>query len=179
MKLLGFTGRAGCGKDTAAQFVAREYGYVRYGFADPIKAALEAMFGWPVRNWEDTAHRGWKESTVQELGFSPRVAAQTLGTEWGRSLNPHIWVLLAQQFVNRHSDAPGVVFSDVRFANEAKWIRESGGTVGLIVRTGLVAVKSHVSEFGIPSDYIDTEILNEGTVEQFGRRIRDKLNGKL
>lgn len=51
IKLIGFTGYAGHGKDTAADFTAewlkaRGVYHYRYGLADPLKSTVNKMFGW-------------------------------------------------------------------------------------------------------------------------------------
>ena len=88
MFLIGFTGRAGSGKDTAGQVLVRQLGFKRYAFADPIKKALNAMFGWHMGMWEN---RDWKEGDLPGMCYSPRLLAQTMGTEWGRSIDPEFW----------------------------------------------------------------------------------------
>ena len=81
--LIGLTGRARVGKDTAASFLANDYLLKRYAFAQPIKDAAEAMgFARSVYDNDDM-----KERVIQGLGVSYRRILQTLGTEWGRSLN--------------------------------------------------------------------------------------------
>ena len=46
IKLLGMTGRAGSGKDTAASMLVEELGYETYALASPIKALTNSLFGW-------------------------------------------------------------------------------------------------------------------------------------
>ena len=46
IKLLGMTGPAGAGKDTAASMLVEELGYETYALASPIKAIVNSMFGW-------------------------------------------------------------------------------------------------------------------------------------
>jgi len=42
-RIIGFTGPARSGKDTAAEYVITNFGYKRYSFAMPLKAGLQAM----------------------------------------------------------------------------------------------------------------------------------------
>lgn len=160
LPLVGITGAAGAGKDSLAQGFVRE-GYVRYSFADPIKRALDAMFG-PI---------DWDSRVVKEqwpvpgtAGRTPRYLAQTLGTEWGRELVCHgLWLNLAKWFVCR-SNAP-VVIPDVRFDNEARWIHDEGGMVIRLIRPGNAGTVAHASEHGVSDRHVTHELMNNGTLE--------------
>jgi hypothetical protein len=118
--IIGLAGPAGSGKDTVAEMIQRMYGYKRTAFAHTLKNML-AIAGMPE------PEREFKEALLPGLPFSWRQAAQTLGTEWGRSLDPDLWVKLTMMNMEKH---PGnYVISDVRFENETAAIREKGGTV--------------------------------------------------
>ena len=42
-KLIGLTGPARAGKDSAARVLVNQHGFVRYGLADPIRKMLESI----------------------------------------------------------------------------------------------------------------------------------------
>lgn len=180
-RLIGLTGAAGSGKDTVAQGLA-EMRFVQYALANPIKRALNTIFGWTMEQWEN---REWKEAVIERLGFSPRRAAQTLGTEWGRSLHESLWLALAGDVLKFYDNAMligdkyqrehpeeevvpqyiGMVVSDVRFENEARWVRENGGEIWHIKRPGIASVAAHASEAGVARQHGDVELLNTGTID--------------
>ncbi len=175
IKLLGIAGKAGCGKDTLAKhIVTQNYdehddaGPRIYSFARPIKAALNAMFGW---TWKDWADREWKETVIPWLGHSPRFCAQTLGTEWGRDLiHSDLWVAIANQKLKSLSEFDSLIIPDLRFVNEAEWIKSVGGVTVYINRPGCdgsVGQSGHVSEAGFDESLIDIRIENNGTLEEF------------
>lgn len=168
MRLIGITGAAGAGKDTAAAWFVAEHGARRYSFATPIKEALSVMFGIPAAVFED---RVAKEQPVEWLGRSPRYLAQRLGTEFGRDLvGPDVWVailarrLLAAGFEDPRS--PPVVIPDVRFPNEATFVRKTGVLLHLRRQASadLGADSGHVSEAGITPRAGDVVIDNDGTI---------------
>jgi hypothetical protein len=143
--LIGFTGPAGVGKDEAARQLGLALGnYSRYAFAKPIKDALAAM-GFP-----EPATRAEKEAIIPNLGVSWRHMAQTLGTEWGRnSVRPDLWLWLAKEQYAEHRN---LMVTDVRFENEAAWVREVGGLMVHVYGrettvTGQEA--THASEAGV------------------------------
>lgn len=158
-KIVGFTGDAGAGKDTAASGLI-DAGWQKVSFADPIKEALNAMMGWNMSDWSD---REWKESEDVLLGRSPRYMAQTLGTEWGRdTIHPNIWIALGLQRSHGHP----TVIPDVRFDNEAEAVFDYGGKLIEIVRPDnpFAIEGGHASEAGVDPKYITHTIVNDGDV---------------
>ena len=158
-KIVGFTGAAGAGKDTAASGLI-DAGWQKVSFADPIKEALNAMMGWNMSDWAD---REWKESEHYLVGRSPRYMAQTLGTEWGRdTIHPDIWIALGLE--RCHGKA--TVIPDVRFDNEAKAIHDAGGQLIEIVRPDnpFAITGGHASESGVDRQFITHTIVNDGDV---------------
>lgn len=183
LPLIGFAGKAGVGKDTAAAYLTAQYGFDRYAFASPIKRML-AVLGLPEEAFADHAA---KEAIIPAYGRSYRHMAQTLGTEWGRSVHPDFWLLQAQMryaSLQRQDDSYGFAISDVRFENEAEWIRSEGGRVVHI--TGRETTVSgdaakHVSESGVKMDYLrDCFVRNTGDIAYLGLQldtiVRQELN---
>lgn len=168
--LIGIAGRARSGKDTVASFIIAAVGGYKYSFADPIRSMLVPL-------GVDMDHPYWKsrkEEIIPALGVSPRQMMQTLGTEWGRTLiNPDLWMLLAQQRLLR--SGPGMVISDVRFENEAAWIRKHGGRIIHVVRPDAQAIEQHVSEDGIEVLDSDAQLFNSGTLEELQISVRELL----
>jgi hypothetical protein len=163
--LIGLVGPAGSGKDTVARFLVEHCkNFEQYAFATPIKAALNAMFGWSMGMWED---REWKEAVDPVIGKSPRECAQTLGTEWGRDLiNPELWLNLGiQRATNCRDSGDNLVISDVRFPNEERAIRLSGGVIWHIDRD-VEAVAAHSSEGQIQGMHYDPVIDNNGSMDE-------------
>lgn len=164
--LIGIHGRAWAGKNRLADMMNCH----ALGFADPLYSALSAMFGIPESRLRD---RSRKEEVIPWIGKSPRELLQTLGTEWGRGLvRADIWLRVAEQRLERAMDAgfSRVAFADLRFDNEAEWIRERGGVIVWITRPGGAACREHVSEAGISPHLIDFTVANDGTLDDLRRR---------
>jgi hypothetical protein len=182
--LIGICGAANSGKDTLAEGIAKIDVCVIYHFADPIKNALNAMFGWGPVYWEN---REWKERSIEWLGTSPRVLAQTLGTEWGREIiDQEIWLKIAQQRWKRVAESAmlgkggrlvlgALIIPDVRFPNEAKWIKDEGGILFEVNRPGVEPVAQHASEGADLSPWIDYTILNDGPPSQMISNARELI----
>lgn len=172
--LIGICGDAGSGKDTLANGIAAMDVYFVYNFADPIKSAINAMFGFGPVHWEN---REWKEKPLDWLlgTVSPRVLAQSLGTDWGRNMiDSEIWLKIAQQKFARIDGTArlehgrilglGMIIPDVRFVNEAQWIRDAGGILFKVERPDQeeISESSHASEAGFDPALIDATITNDG-----------------
>lgn len=145
--LIGLCGRAGAGKTTVAEHLASEWSFDHFAFADPLRAMLAALFDDAGVPDAFLTERFLKEQPTT-LGFSYRHLIQTLGTEWGRSLAPDFWLRIAEaKLQEARRQGAHVVISDVRFQNEARWLRERGGVLVCVLRddTGEQA-RDHVSE---------------------------------
>lgn len=165
--LIGLAGRARVGKDTVARYLAAHLTLISYAFADPLKMALAGMFHLTASQIDGAE----KEQPLAWLGKSPRELMQLLGTEWGRDLvHPQLWLLLAEQnlqLLAEHDQAmKGVVIRDVRFDNEADWVRSKGGVILHITRPDAVEVATHTSESGVTHRPGDLSLVNDGTLDQ-------------
>jgi len=157
--LIGLTGAAGAGKDTVGRYLHRDYFFRQIALASPIKGAIDAILGRPG-SWDN---REWKERPLLALGGkSPRYAAQTLGTEWGRTLmGPTFWIdLVEDQIRPALRGGHDVVVTDVRFPQEADMIHRNGGAMWEIIRPGITPVEAHSSEAGLPRGFVDIQVQN-------------------
>jgi hypothetical protein len=160
--IIGIAGRARHGKDTLAGYLVRHHGFHQLAFADPIVDGIIAMLDVPV---EYRTIR--KEEVIPALGFSYRKAAQTLGTEWGRNLiDPDLWVKVMCNRIAEMADVNDrIVISDVRFENEAAWIRSvPDGHLWHVVRPDAPAIdrEHHASEFGVEPAFAEPVLMNHG-----------------
>lgn len=183
MQLIGLTGRAGCGKDTIASFLCEAHGFVQIALADPLRDGLKAMLG--VTD-EQLHRRDLKEAPIDWIGRSPRELLQTLGTEWGREhIAADLWLRVAVRRIDRIKASPpclhvaGIVVSDIRFENEADWLRDLGGQVWHIKGQkrhqldGQTA--THSSEQHIPARAGEPRIYNFGTLDNLYEEVTDTL----
>lgn len=130
VKLIGIHGPLDGGKDTAANYLQAKFPdkFGRYAFAQPIKQACAIIFGFTKEQLED---RVLKEQVDAFWEFSPRKAMQLLGTEYARDmLRKDIWIRRAEMEHKKNLKIHrGTIITDVRFENEAEWIRGLPGAV--------------------------------------------------
>lgn len=172
--VIGIAGPARSGKDTYCELL-REQLYInhvpsaRYAFADPIKEAIKKAF---LLN-ESHVNGALKETPIPALGNkSPRQMLQWFGTEYGRQMiDPDIWLNVAQRFIDKLPRSV-IVIPDVRFENEADWIRERGFLLH-IERADCAGVTAHVSEAGIQREEDEPVILNDGSLDDLAESAKD------
>lgn len=166
LPIIGIAGHARSGKDTVAQFIQEEYRCMAYAFAEPLKAMLRAL------GLAEQDLNGWrKDETNHNFQATPRHMMQTLGTEWGRdSINENIWVIAAAQRIqqmNRAMPDATILITDVRFQNEADFVREHGFLIHVFRPIKRIDGSTHRSEFPLPiREDIDEIIVNDGDLEQ-------------
>jgi hypothetical protein len=170
--LIGLAGKARTGKDTAATYFEQAAGLEPMSFAAPIKQVICDLFNLDGRH----TNGDLKETLIPGIGKSPRQLFQTLGTEWGRDcVHPDVWLHVAgvwlsklrAEYTSQGARFAGAVFSDVRFENEAQWIRNQGGVVIHIRRDLAPVVSEHISEQGVLFEAGDLKVSNHGTLDEF------------
>lgn len=136
--IVGVGGFRGAGKTTVAK-AAGQLGYTSIAFADPIKDALECIFGFDrdMLRGESPEARRQRESPdpfwTDALGYplTPRKAMQMLGTDAGRNVfGQNLWVAATMRRCMHHTH---VIIPDIRFQNELLAVKEQGG-ITLFVR---------------------------------------------
>lgn len=204
--IIGISGLAGSGKDTAADFLVGRYSFKKSSFADPMKRIAREVFNFTheqlwgpseARNAPDKrfprehgpGNYSYCRCCGADIGsltaatanerypcfLTPRFALQQLGTAWGRTCYPNVWVDLAIRNAG-HGDT---VIPDVRFKNEIDGLRAAGAYVVRIVRPGAGLAGSagqHVSETEqseIPDSMFDAVIRNDRGLRELEEAVTD------
>jgi len=173
--LIGLTGLAGSGKDTAGLVLFLSQDFVRMAFADPVKETAAAMFGEDVGDFHDPA---LKNEMVYRWDMTRRQMMQHVGemvkADRGQDFWIKHWFFNYLQIAENHN----VVVTDVRYDHEAKAIIDRGGYILAIVRPGAGLQgeeATHVSERGILPQYITAYVNNDGSKVDLGQRIAAAL----
>ena len=139
--IIGFVGFIGSGKDTAADYLVNFHGFRRDSFANTLKDAVAAVFGWDrvllegrtkeAREWREQRDEWWSNRLGKDI--TPRHILQYWGTEVCRQgFHDDIWIASLENKMRKTGD--NIVISDVRFPNEIKAIKSAGGKVVRVVR---------------------------------------------
>jgi hypothetical protein len=140
--IIGVCGLIGAGKDTIADYLVNIHQFRRESFANTLKDAVSAVFGWDRELLEGRTRqsREWREQQddwwTNRLGMpiTPRWVLQYWGTEVvRRSFHDDTWIASLENKLRKSQD--DVVISDCRFPNEIAAIKQAGGMV-IRVRRG-------------------------------------------
>lgn len=140
--IIGICGFIGSGKDTVADYLVNIHQYRRESFANTLKDAVAAVFGWDrtllegrtkqAREWREQVDPWW----ANRLGIpdlTPRWILQYWGTEvFRRGFHDDIWIASLENKLRKTTD--DVVISDCRFPNEISAIKNAGGVVIRVMR---------------------------------------------
>ena len=195
-KVIGISGLIGSGKDTVADYLVNYHGFRRESFANTLKDAVSAVFGWDRMMLEGRTRqsREWREQVdewwARRLGMpdlTPRWILQYWGTDVLRNhFHDEIWVASLENKLLKSQD--NIVISDVRFPNEVAAIRGVGGKLiciergpkpewyndavdGLNMRHFWPSV--HPSEYSWVRTRFDLVINNDGTVDDLYTQIKN------
>lgn len=151
------------GKDTAVQAIIKarngKYDIRRYGFADAVKeeyteACKEAGSAWDLMQGMRVTHNlpDWVQYDFAAPMDDPlcpygkqRTFLQWWGTEYRRAQDSCYWVRSLAKKIDK--DKPQfALLSDVRFPNEAAFVKLAGGFTVKVTRAGYTNPSDHPSE---------------------------------
>lgn len=181
--IIGLSGYARSGKDTAGDILVANHGFQRASFAAKLKEFALAVD--PIVEIQHTsvdnsyAVDGLRLSgLVNQYGWDIakdrfpeiRQLLQRIGTEAGRNvLGDNVWVEAATK--NIHPSF-ALAFTDCRFPNEAMAIENLGGAVWRIVRPGTEPINAHPSETALDDWHFDAIVHNTGTIDDLAGRVQ-------
>ena len=183
--IIGISGKACSGKDTAAKmlevlyanpdisyedFANRKYkNFVDIQvmhFADILKETVRVLFG--IGEWETNTQEG-KKITISWIGKTVRELLQEVGQGLRDAIDPDLWIKAL--FANTEGWS-NYIIADVRYPNELEAIKERDGILIRIDRNGAGA-GNHSSETAL-DDYNDWDvhIENNGSLESLFEAMR-------
>lgn len=183
--IIGISGKAGSGKDTAAKMLEvlyanpdisyEDFANRRYKnfadilivhFADALKEAAQVLFR--LGEWEINTQEG-KKTTINWIGKTVRELLQGIGQGLRDAIDFDLWVKIL--FANTKGWS-NYIIADVRYPNEIKAIKERNGILLRIDRKGAGA-GNHSSETAL-DDYKewDVHIENNSSIEDLFEAMR-------
>lgn len=178
LDIVGVSGKAGSGKDFLAKHVLAARGYKPFALAWALRAQGYARLAPSNTATYDMVYHD-KPPLIRDF-------LQQLGTEQGRDVfGQEYWVLQAEAWMEtlaRAGYGNKFVITDVRFPNEAQFVRDLGGKLIRMAgrRADLGAAAEHVSETALDS-YIgwDAVLHNEAGMTATGLETQLVLLGVL
>lgn len=175
INMIGLSGYARSGKDSVADFLVADHGFTKVSFAQPMRDALYALnprIGLDGELLQDIIDEyGWDGYKKYPEFDEIRILMQRLGTEVARKQwHESFWVDLAvDKAIELVDQGEKVVFTDVRFPNEAEAIEYFGGQIWRINREGVLPANAHASETAMDVYSFECIIDNDGTLEDLGK----------
>jgi hypothetical protein len=202
--IIGVCGFIGSGKDTVADYLVNFHEFRRESFANTLKDAVAAVFGWDrimlegrtkeAREWREQVDPWWA-ARLDMPTLTPRWVLQYWGTEVCRkSFHDDIWIASLENKLRNSKD--NIVISDCRFPNEIASIKNAGGQV-IWVKRGelptwydlalqhnrgsdranieLMKLKIHASETAWVGTKFDAELENNGTIDDLYNSVKNLL----
>jgi hypothetical protein len=186
---IAFIGRMRSGKDTAGARLVEHHGYTRLAFADPLKDMALALN--PI---VEVCHDGEYErlaDLVKDWGWEgaksypeARRILQHMG-QGIRAMDPDFWVrVLREKWDHIPADRP-IVVTDVRYRNEADFLRTHGFKLVRIVRPADASkpvqamtghdisegIRVHRSETELANYTVDACVYNGGSLAELYQRV--------
>ena len=140
--IIGISGKAGSGKDTAAKMLEVLYAnpdisyedfsnrkYKNFAdiqivhFADILKETVQVLFG--IGEWETNTQEG-KKTTIEWIGKTVRELLQGVGQGLRDAIDPNLWIKVL--FANTENWS-NYIIADVRYPNELDAIKERNGVL--------------------------------------------------
>jgi hypothetical protein len=168
--LIGLAGFARSGKSTIGGILA-EHGYEQRAFADKLRELAAEV----DPEYASAVLRDGYERAKERQPFI-RELLVALGAGCRKVLGPDVWVDALLGHWPAGWQEPGVVVTDVRYANEALRIKQLGGEVWYVQRFGVgPANEEEYRSFKLlpPPDCI---IVNDGSLEALAKTVNDALN---
>ena len=161
---IAFGGNMGSGKDHAGNYLKTKYGGTCVSFAKPIYDILY-----------------YAQDRCQITRNKDRRFLQLVGTDWGRSLDPNLWINLL--LTSTEITEENCYLTDLRFENEFNSLKDKSWICIKIIRecdtreragTGSAHHSSELSLRNIPNEHWNYIIDNNGSLEEFESQL-DKI----
>ena len=176
MIIVGLHGKLESGKNTVANFLERDHGFVKIAFAAELKRAIDGIFHTNLMNDDSPEYKNslFKNGPLTIRELMTRFGDATL------AIDPMVWINHVSEFL-KTTQSSRVVITDVRYMNEFSFLKNGGGHLCKIVNNGKrisnnPAHKNHKSETNLDNpdvkfDFTITNNNGETTLDQLRSQI--------
>lgn len=130
---IAFIGFAGSGKDTATNYLIKNYNFTKVSFANKLKQAVGLVFNTDYKLFEVEEFK----KTVGPGNNTWRYWLQYIGTQGFRALWEDVWVEAALTEISTNN-IEKVIVSDCRFVNEVNALRQAGFYIVYVERESII-----------------------------------------
>jgi hypothetical protein len=192
--IIGLCGTQGSGKDTVANILISEYGFVKLTFASTLKDVVAILFSWPrdlleglteeSRLWRETVDDFWSEK-LSIPSFTPRKSLQMIGTDLFRiHFNNDIWINIVENKIGatlKNNPNTNIVISDCRFANEFTLIKQfpDSHIITILREKNIIQNLSHSSETEWVNYNFDAILQNDNSIDDLKSNLKSLLSSRF
>lgn len=192
--IIGLCGTQGSGKDTVANILISEYGFVKLTFASTLKDVVAILFSWPrdlleglteeSRLWRETVDDFWSEK-LSIPSFTPRKALQMIGTDLFRiHFNNDIWINIVENKIGatlKNNPNTNIVISDCRFANEFSLIKQfpDSHIITILREKNIITNLAHSSETEWVNYNFDAILQNDNSIDDLKSNLKSLLSSRF
>ena len=193
--IIGLCGSQGSGKDTVANILISEYGFVKLTFASTLKDVVAILFSWSrdlleglteeSRLWRETVDDFWSEK-LSIPSFTPRKALQMIGTDLFRiNFNNDIWISIVENKISsilKNNPNTNIVISDCRFTNEFSLIKQFPDShIIMILREKNKSINKlyHSSETEWVNYNFDAILQNDNSIDDLKTNLKSLLSSRF
>ena len=192
--IIGLCGSQGSGKDTVANILVSDYGFIKLTFASTLKDIVAILFSWPrdlleglteeSRIWRETVDDFWSEK-LSIPNFTPRKALQMIGTDLFRiHFNNDIWTNILGKKISivlKNNPNMNIVISDCRFTNEFSLIKQfpDSHIITIIREKKSINNLIHSSETEWVNYNFDAFLQNDNSIDELKISLKVLLDSKF
>lgn len=192
--IIGLCGSQGSGKDTVANILITEYGFVKLTFASTLKDVVAILFSWSrdlleglteeSRLWRETVDDFWSEK-LSIPSFTPRKALQMIGTDLFRlHFNNDIWISIVENKIRemlKNNPKTNIIISDCRFANEFSLIKQfpNSHIITILREKNSTNKISHSSETEWVNYNFDAILQNDNSIDDLKTNLKSLLSSRF
>jgi len=156
---IAFSGKARSGKDSAAAALFQKYQFKTIKFADPLYKLQYHI-----------------QDLVEQQHHKDTKLLQFLGEGLRQNVDKDIWVINAKNTIKQCED--NIVITDLRYKNEYDMLKKDFGFfICRIERKNRPIDRdvNHISEVDLDDVEFDAVIHNDGTLDEFNKKIINML----
>jgi hypothetical protein len=193
--IIGLCGSQGSGKDTVANILISEYGFVKLTFASTLKDVVAILFSWPrelleglteeSRLWRETVDDFWS-AKLSIPSFTPRKALQMIGTDLFRiHFNNDIWISIVENKIStilKNNPNTNIVISDCRFTNEFCLIKQFPDSHIITIlreKNNSINKSAHLSETEWVNYNFDAILQNDNSIDDLKSKLKSLLSSRF
>lgn len=188
--IIGLSGKKRVGKDTVADYLVNDHGFIKYSFADPIKEVSRILFNFT----EEQLYGDDKEKIDPTWKIKPRDFFQKFGTDYmqyqfpkefpeSNSVVPEkcFWVKCFHSWYLKQREVDPdvkIVITDVRFIHEYDFLIKEDAMIIKIENNNIQNTDSHISENDLnsfDSSKFDYCIKNDSSLDSLHNKINEVI----